>query len=87
MVAGRLDMAAAEYEQFRDNEVDGRMLLDLVSNAVLAHLVENPLHQSRLCSQLAAFERRASGGGAPAADGGGDGEDDVGACAPGTRRP
>ena len=64
-----------QYEQaFRDNEVDGPMLLDIVANAMLGELIENRLHQCRLRSQVAKFERRASADGAPAAGGEGEGE-------------
>ena len=43
-----------QYEQaFRDNQVDGPMLQDLVANKLLGELVESRLHQSRLRSQLA----------------------------------
>ena len=37
-----------QYEQaFRDNEVDGDMLLELVARDVLGELVESRLHQCR----------------------------------------
>ena len=50
-----------QYEQaFRDHEVDGDVLLDLVANRLLGHLVENPLHQSRIRAAVAKFARRAS---------------------------
>ena len=82
-----------QYEQaFRDNDVDGPMLLDIVANAMLAHLVENPLHQCRVRSQLATFERRAcaAAGGtaeAPASEYGGESEGEGNEVrAPGTRR-
>ena len=54
-----------QYEQtFRDNEVDGDMLLDLVARDLLGELVESRVHQSRLRSQLAKCVRLASAGGA-----------------------
>ena len=74
-----------QYEPaFRENKVDGPMLLDIVARDMLPHLVENPLHQCRLRSQLATFERRASSAdGAPVVAGGGEGEGAHGADAPG----
>ena len=85
-----------QYEPaFRENKVDGPMLLDLVARDLLGHLAENPLHQSRIRSQLATFERRASSAdGAPVVAGGGEGggaqlgvdAPGAGASVPGTRR-
>ena len=40
-----------QYEQaFRDNKVDGPMLIDVVANARLEHLVEHPLQQIQIRS-------------------------------------
>ena len=49
-----------QYEQaFRDDEVDGDVLLDLVANQLLGHLVGSPVHQSRIRAAAANFARRA----------------------------
>ena len=57
-----------QYEPaFRENKVDGPMLLDIVARDMLPHLVENPLHQCRLRSQLATFEHRPAVHGCPSA--------------------
>ena len=72
-----------QYEQaFRENQVHGDMLLDLVANQLLGHLVENPLHQSRIRSALARSVRRASSA-VDAPEDGGEGE---GASTLGRRR-
>jgi len=58
-----------QYEQaFRENCVDGYMLLDLVSRDILVHLVENPLHQSRIRAALTASAHRAAAAQPPAGD-------------------
>ena len=60
-----------QYEQaFRENEVDGDMLLHMVERDMLSDLVESRLHQCRLCSQLTKLTRRATASAATeAADG------------------
>ena len=66
-----------QYEQaFRENEVDGDMLLDLVSQGILVHLVESPLHQSRIRAALAKSARRAAASQQPAARAGDTAADD-----------
>ena len=77
-----------QYEQaFRDNKVDGDMLLELVARDLLGELVDSRLHQCRLSSQLAKFERCArAGGAADSPEGAGASEGDGGIVrGPGTR--
>ena len=71
-----------QYEQaFRDHEVDGDVLLDLVARDVLGQLVESQISQSRIRGAVAKYARRASAGAAAEADVG-----EAAGGAPGARR-
>ena len=51
-----------QYEQaFRENKVDGDVLLDLVARDLLGHLADNPLHQSRIRAAVTKYARVATG--------------------------